>query len=161
MAMLQNRVSHHSDDTIKLGKSLALQKNALCIAAICVAAMWCTKITIAKCCPLLSVVLGRYKRKGPKRKFGRSARSSLRLENRGDGSFLPLELRHVLPLQRPTLKGHVHETIVQTCAQGSPDKSQTICAKDAHGTSKNVQRLCEICAGLHRHNSRRILWWGF
>ena len=26
MAMLQNRVSHHSEDTIKLGKSLALQE---------------------------------------------------------------------------------------------------------------------------------------
>ena len=35
MAMLQNRVSHHSDDTTKQGKSLALQESALCIAAIC------------------------------------------------------------------------------------------------------------------------------
>ena len=45
MAMLQNRLSHHSDVSIKYrGHCMRCKKSTFCIAAICVAAMWCTKI---------------------------------------------------------------------------------------------------------------------
>ena len=42
--MLKNREEHHSDDAVKKGYELRCEKIALCIAAFCVAALWCTKV---------------------------------------------------------------------------------------------------------------------
>ena len=43
-AMLKNREGHHSDDAVKKGDmDSVVKKLALCIAALCVAALWCTK----------------------------------------------------------------------------------------------------------------------
>ena len=39
----KDREGHHSDNAVKRGNHLRCNKSALCIAAICVAAMWCTK----------------------------------------------------------------------------------------------------------------------
>ena len=73
-----------------------------------------------------------------------------------------LALRHLLPVQRQILRtGHVPEKFVQNlCAGHSPQVSENLCKRCA-GASTNVLRLCEICAGVHLHNSRTILGWGF
>ena len=73
-----------------------------------------------------------------------------------------LALRHSLPVQRQILRtGHVLEKIVQNlCAAHSRQVPGNSCERCA-GASENVLRLCEICAGVHLHNLRRVLGWGF
>ena len=45
-AMLKNREGHHSDDAVKKGYGSRCEQLALCIAAFCVAALWCTKFGV-------------------------------------------------------------------------------------------------------------------
>ena len=75
---------------------------------------------------------------------------------------LRLALRHSLPVQRQILRtGHVLEKIVQNlCAGHSRQVPGNLCERCA-GASENVLRLCEICAGVHLRNLRRVLGWGF
>ena len=69
-----------------------------------------------------------------------------------------LVLRHLLPVHRQILRtGHVPEEIVQNlCAGQSEQVPEYLCERCAVA-SKNVQRLCAMCPGVHLHNSRRIL----
>ena len=49
----------------------------------------------------------------------------------------------ILAVQRQILRtGHVPEKLCKTCAQGSPDKSQKMCAKDVRGH----RQMCRDCA---------------
>ena len=57
--------------------------------------------------------------------------------------------------------GHAPEKIAQSlCAGQSRQVPENLCERYA-GTSKNVQRLCASCAGVHLHNSCRTLGWSF
>ena len=59
-----------------------------------------------------------------------------------------LALRHLLPVQRQILRtGRVHEKIVQNLCAGHSRQIPEILCKKCAGASKNVLRLCEICAG--------------
>ena len=97
---------------------------------------------------------------GTKLKIGAAAFNlvSLRLQP----SSVTLALRHVLPVERQILrKGHAPEKIVQNlCVGNSRQVPENLCERCA-GAPKHVLRLCEICAGVHLHNSCRVLGWGF
>ena len=69
-----------------------------------------------------------------------------------------LGLGHILPVQRHILRtGHVPEKFVQNLCAGHSRQVPENLRKRCAGASKNVLRLCEICAGVHLHNSWRIL----
>ena len=56
---------------------------------------------------------------------------------------------------------HVPEKVVQNLCAGGHSKQvpENLCERCV-GASKNMPRLCEISAGVHLHNSRRILGVG-
>ena len=52
------------------------------------------------------------------------------------------------------------KTVQNLCAGHSQQVPENLCGKCV-GASKNEVRLFESCAGVHLHNSRRILGWDF
>ena len=50
---------------------------------------------------------------------------------------------------------------MQTCVQGSPERSPKLRAKHAQGRQKEVQGLCKTCVGVLLRNSCRTFGGGF
>ena len=70
---------------------------------------------------------------------------------------IKVALRHSLPVQTEILRTcHVPEKIVQNLCTGQSQQVPENLGKRCARASKNVQRLYEICAGVHLHNSRRL-----